>query len=32
AAAGISEGLIRLAVGLESVEDLKADLLRGLGQ
>ncbi|TWG89127.1 O-succinylhomoserine sulfhydrylase [Cupriavidus gilardii J11] len=31
AAAGISEGLIRLAVGLESVEDLKADLLRGLG-
>ncbi|GJG96397.1 O-succinylhomoserine sulfhydrylase [Cupriavidus pauculus] len=32
AAAGITEGLIRLAVGLESVEDLKADLLRGLGQ
>lgn len=31
-AAGITEGLIRLAVGLESVEDLKADLLRGLGQ
>ncbi len=30
AAAGISEGLIRLAVGLESVADLKADLLRGL--
>lgn len=32
AAAGITEGLIRLAVGLESVEDLKADLLHGLGQ
>lgn len=32
AAAGISEGLIRLSVGLESVADLKADLLRGLGQ
>jgi len=30
AAAGIGEGLIRLAVGLESVADLKADLLRGL--
>jgi O-succinylhomoserine sulfhydrylase len=30
AAAGITEGLIRLAVGLESVEDLKADLERGL--
>jgi len=32
AAAGISEGLIRLAVGLETVADLKADLLRGLGE
>ena len=32
AAAGITEGLIRLAVGLESVADIKADLLRGLGQ
>ena len=32
AAAGITEGLIRLSVGLESVADLKADLLRGLGQ
>lgn len=32
AAAGISEGLIRLSVGLESVADLKADLLRGLGE
>ena len=30
AAAGISEGLIRLAVGLEAVSDLKADLARGL--
>ncbi|MEJ2060275.1 MAG: O-succinylhomoserine sulfhydrylase [Gammaproteobacteria bacterium] len=28
--AGISDGLIRLAVGLESVEDIKADLARGL--
>ncbi|MEO5735791.1 MAG: O-succinylhomoserine sulfhydrylase [Rubrivivax sp.] len=28
-AAGIGQGLIRLAVGLEDVEDLKADLLRG---
>ncbi len=31
AAAGISEGLVRLSVGLEAVEDLKADLARGLG-
>ncbi|HET7633139.1 MAG TPA: O-succinylhomoserine sulfhydrylase [Burkholderiales bacterium] len=31
AAAGIGDGLLRLAVGLESVEDLKADLARGLG-
>ena len=30
AAAGISDGLVRLAVGLEAVEDLKDDLLRGL--
>ncbi|MEW5769629.1 MAG: O-succinylhomoserine sulfhydrylase [Pseudomonadota bacterium] len=30
AAAGIGDGLIRIAVGLESVEDLKADLARGL--
>lgn len=29
-AAGIQEGLIRVAVGLESIEDLKADLSRGL--
>jgi O-succinylhomoserine sulfhydrylase len=31
AAAGIGDGLIRLAIGLESVADLKADLERGLG-
>jgi O-succinylhomoserine sulfhydrylase len=31
AAAGIGEGLLRVAVGLESVEDLKVDLARGLG-
>ena len=31
AAAGIGEGLVRLSVGLESVEDLEADLARGLG-
>jgi O-succinylhomoserine sulfhydrylase len=30
AQAGISDGLIRLAVGLESVTDLQADLARGL--
>lgn len=30
AAAGIGEGLVRLAVGLEAVADLKADLQRGL--
>jgi O-succinylhomoserine sulfhydrylase len=29
--AGIGDGLIRLAVGLESVDDLQADLARGLG-
>ena len=28
--AGITQGMIRLAVGLEDVEDLKADLARGL--
>ena len=27
---GISDGLVRVAVGLESVEDLRADLARGL--
>ena len=30
-AAGIGQGLIRLAVGLEHAGDLQADLLRGLG-
>ena len=30
AAAGIGEGLIRLSIGLEAVEDIKADLERGL--
>lgn len=30
AAAGIGDGLVRIAVGLEHVEDIKADLLRGL--
>ena len=29
-AAGITEGLVRIAVGLEDVEDIKADLERGL--
>jgi O-succinylhomoserine sulfhydrylase len=29
-AAGISQGLIRVAVGLEHLDDLKADLARGL--
>ena len=29
-AAGITQGLIRVAVGLEHIEDLKADLARGL--
>jgi O-succinylhomoserine sulfhydrylase len=31
AAAGIKEGLIRLAIGLEDVDDLIRDLARGLG-
>lgn len=30
AAAGLGDGLVRVAVGLESVEDIKADLARGL--
>lgn len=30
AAAGIGEGLVRVAVGLEAIEDIKADLQRGL--
>lgn len=29
--AGIEEGLIRVSVGLEDIEDIKADLARGLG-
>ena len=29
-AAGITQGMIRLAVGLDDVEDLKTDLGRGL--
>ena len=32
AAAGITDGLIRVAVGLEAVEDVKVDLARGLGK
>ena len=31
-AAGIGQGLIRIAVGLEYIEDIKADLTRGLQQ
>ena len=31
AAAGISEGLLRIAVGLEAVDDIEADLRNGLG-
>jgi O-succinylhomoserine sulfhydrylase len=31
-AAGISDGLIRISVGLEEIEDLQGDLLRGLEQ
>ncbi len=31
AAAGIEEGLLRIAVGLEALEDIQADLARGLG-
>jgi O-succinylhomoserine sulfhydrylase len=30
AALGITEGLVRVAVGLESIEDLKADFLQAL--
>lgn len=32
AAAGIKDGLVRVAVGLESVDDIKNDLQRGLSQ
>lgn len=31
AEAGITEGLVRIAVGLEAIDDIEADLLRGLG-
>lgn len=31
AEAGITEGLLRIAVGLEAVDDIEADLRRGLG-
>ncbi len=31
AAAGIGDGLLRIAVGLENLEDIQADLQRGLG-
>jgi cystathionine beta-lyase/cystathionine gamma-synthase len=31
-AAGISDGLVRLAVGLEALSDLQEDLERGLAQ
>ncbi|MBI5436370.1 MAG: O-succinylhomoserine sulfhydrylase [Nitrosomonadales bacterium] len=31
AAAGITEGLLRIAMGLEAVSDIQADLARGLG-
>lgn len=30
AAAGIKDGLVRLSVGLENIEDIKTDLLKGL--
>lgn len=30
AAAGISDGLVRVAVGLEAIEDIKSDLVRGM--
>jgi len=30
--AGIGEGLIRVAVGLEDLDDIQADLARGLDQ
>ena len=29
-AAGVVQGLVRVAVGLEDLDDLKADLVRGL--
>jgi O-succinylhomoserine sulfhydrylase len=32
ARAGITDGLVRIAVGLESVKDIRSDLERGLGR
>ncbi|MEK6594746.1 MAG: O-succinylhomoserine sulfhydrylase [Pseudomonadota bacterium] len=32
AAAGLGDGLLRVAVGLENIEDLKTDLARGMSQ
>jgi len=32
AAAGIRDNLLRIAVGLESIEDIKADLARGFSK
>jgi O-succinylhomoserine sulfhydrylase len=32
AEAGVTEGLLRVAVGLEAVADIRADLARGLGK
>ena len=32
AAAGITDSLVRIAVGLENIEDIKNDLLPGLGK
>jgi O-succinylhomoserine sulfhydrylase len=32
AALGITDGLVRIAVGLESIDDLKADFLQALNQ
>jgi O-succinylhomoserine sulfhydrylase len=29
-AAGISDGLIRISVGLENIKDIQADLMRGM--
>ncbi|MGR9043829.1 MAG: PLP-dependent transferase, partial [Gammaproteobacteria bacterium] len=30
AAAGIKDGLVRISVGLEHIDDIKSDLMRGL--
>jgi O-succinylhomoserine sulfhydrylase len=32
AAAGIGDGLVRIAVGLESLTDIQNDLIRGLAE